>query len=83
METKTVNLIYHADTENKKRRVKYGDRNSFSKLIVSFTDGNVTRVFQFDSKDLPDQDSIHLNYEPETKSISWSPAEMNSKVIEL
>lgn len=83
METKTVNLIYHADTENKKRRVKYGDRNSFSKLIVSFTDGNVTRKFQFDSKDLPDQDSIHMNYKPETKSISWSPAEMNSKVIEL
>lgn len=83
MEPKAVNLIYHGDTANTRRRVKYGDRTSFSKLIVSFTDGAMTRRFQFDSKDLPDKDSIHLKYEPATKSISWSPAEMNFKAEEL
>lgn len=80
---KTVNLSYHEESGNANRRVKYGDKNSFSRLVVSFSDGTTTRHFEFDASDLPDTDSIHLKFNPVTKSIAWSPKHIDSKVKEL
>lgn len=80
---KTVNLSYHEDSGNTNRRVRYGDKNLFSRLVVSFSDGTNTRYFEFDAKDLPDTDSIHLKFNPATKSISWSPKYIEFKVKEL
>ena len=80
---KTVNLSYHEDSGNTNRRVKYGDKNSFSRLVVSFSDGTTTKYFEVDAKDLPDTDSIHLKFNPATKSIAWSPKYIESKVKEL
>ena len=65
---KTVNLSYHEESGNTNRRVKYGDKNSFSRLVVSFSDGTTMRHFEFDANDLPDTDSIHL------KSTAKKPA---------
>lgn len=80
---KTVDLSYHEDSGNTNRRVKYGDKNSFSRLVVSFSYGTTTRYFEFDAKDLPDTDSIHLKFNPATKSIAWSPKQIESKIKEL
>ena len=78
---KTVNLKIHEGKYN--RRVRYNDRNEFEVLIVNLQDGLKERSFQIESKYLPDTDSIHLKYNPETREVSWSPREIISHVIEV
>ena len=47
------------------------------------TDENGKRYFGISKKDLPETDSIHLKYSPSDRSVSWSPQEIISHVVEL
>lgn len=81
MNSKNINLTIHEGNYN--RRVKYNDRNGFDILIVNLQDGNTNRSFQIDSTYLPDNDSIHLKYNPITREVTWSPKELESHITEI
>lgn len=81
METKIVNITIHE--RNYKRRVKYNDRKEFDTLIVNLQDAGKNRSFQIDSKYLPDNDSIHLIYDPITHAVRWSPKEIAAYITEI
>ena len=77
---KRVNLTFHEG--NTRRRVKYNQKD-FDVLQINFTDNNITRLFEIPVAYLPDKDSIHLDYDPLTKSVSWSPKEIISHIVEI
>ena len=77
---KRVNLTFHEGNNN--RRVWYYQKD-FDVLVVSFTVDDNTRLFEISADHLPDNDSIHLKYDPFTKSISWSPQNIEQYVVEI
>ncbi len=77
---KRVNLTFHEGNNN--RRVRYNQKD-FDVLVVSFTVDNDTRLFEISVDHLPDNDSIHLKYDPFTRSISWSPQNIEQYVVEI
>lgn len=81
MTTKTINLTIHEGNYN--RRVRYNDRSQFDLLIVNVTDGTKVRSFQIESVHLTDKDSIHLKFDPDNHSVTWSPKEVNKYVTEI
>lgn len=81
METKTRNLRIHEG--NYHRRVKYDNRKEFDVLVINLQDGVKKRSFQVESKYLPETDSIHLKYNPETHEVSWSPKSIISHIEDI
>ncbi len=81
MKIKTNNLRIHEGNYN--RRVKYNDRKEFDVLVVNLQDGTRNRSFQVESKYLPETDSIHLKYNPDTHEVSWSPKSIINHVNEI
>ena len=77
---KRIDLVMHKGNNN--RRVKHGNTD-FDILVVSLQDENGKRYFGISKKDLPETDSIHLKYCPSDGSVSWSPQEIISHVVEL
>ena len=77
---KRVNLTFHGVNNN--RRVWYYQKD-FDVLVVSFTVDDNTRLFEISADHLPDNDSIHLKYDPFTKLISWSPQNIEQYVVEI
>jgi hypothetical protein len=77
---KRIDLEIHG--ENYNRRVNHGNTD-FDILVVSLQDENGKRYFGISKKDLPETDSIHLKYSPSDRSVSWSPQEIISHVVEL
>lgn len=57
---------------NYRRRVKY-DNKDFNLLVVSLKIETEKRYFALSASILPDNDSIHIIYDPLSKSIQWSP----------
>lgn len=80
MSTKIINLKIHGSNYN--RRVNYKDKNEFEVLVVNLNDGTDERSFQIESRYLPETDSIHLKYDPDSRDVSWSPKEIISHVVE-
>lgn len=78
---KTRNLKIKEGNYN--RRVKYNDKNNFDVLIVNLQDGIRERSFRIESKYLPDNDSIHLIYNPISHEVGWSPKKIISHVDEV
>lgn len=81
METRIRNYKIHGKNYN--RRVNYKDKNEFDVLIVKLNDGTDERSFQIESRYLPETDSIHLKYDPDSRNVSWSPKEIISHVVEV
>lgn len=77
---KRIDLVIHEGNYN--RRVNHGNTD-FDILVVSLQDENGKRYFGISKKDLPETDSIHLKYSPSDRSVSWSPQEIISHVVEL
>ena len=77
---KRVNLTFHGVNNN--RRVWYNQKD-FDVLVVSFTVDDNTRLFEIPVDCLPNKDSIHLKYDPFSKSISWSPKNIGQYVVEI
>ena len=81
MEKKVKNLKIHDGNYN--RRVKYSDKSKFDVLVVNLDDGIGTRTFQIESRCLTDKDSIHLEYDPVSRGVSWRPNEIINHVVEV
>lgn len=77
---KRIDLEIHRG--NYYRRVKHSNTD-FDILVVSLQDENGKRYFGISKKDLPETNSIHLKYNPSDRSVSWSPQEIISHVVEL
>ncbi|CUQ51714.1 hypothetical protein [Parabacteroides distasonis] len=65
---------------NYRRRVKY-DNKDFDLLVISIEDETEKRYFALSASILPDKDSIHINYDPISKNIQWSP--LLNEIIEV
>ena len=67
-------------------RCKYGDKNMFDILRVTCTYGSETRIYEIESKYLPDRDSIYFKAYPDGNSfvIQWRTegVESHIKLIE-
>lgn len=81
MEKRIKNYKIHES--NYDRRVNYKDKKEFDLLVVNLNDGTDERSFQIESRYLPETDSIHLKYDPDSRDVSWSPKEIISHVIEV
>lgn len=79
LDVKEIELTLHPG--NYKRRVRYNEKN-FDVLVVSFNDNGNVRYFAAPVKALPDNDSIHLKYDPLSKEVGWSPKSVHN-VIEI
>lgn len=81
METRIKNYKIHGTNYN--RRVNYKDKKEFDSLVVNLNDGVSERSFQIESRYLPETDSIHLKYYPDSRDVSWSPKGIISHVVEV
>ncbi len=79
LEVKEIELTIHP--ENYNRRVKYKEKD-FDVLVVSLDDKGDIRYFAIPASALPDNDSIHLKYDPVSKKVGWSPQSLQN-VIEI
>ena len=75
---KEIELEIHQG--NYRRRVKYNNKD-FNFLVVSLKIETEKRYFALSASILPDNDSIHIIYDPQSKTIQWSP-ELN-EIVEV
>ena len=80
MNVKEIELEIHSG--NNRRRVKY-DKKDFDILVVRLQDKKGVRYFAMFAENLPDTDSIHLIYDPETGDVRWSPAFLDNIVEDV
>lgn len=78
---KTTNLTIHEGNYN--RRVRYKNKKEFDVLVINLLNGDNTRSFQIESTYLPETDSVHLKFNPETHEVNWSPKSIISQVVEI
>ena len=66
-------------------RCKFGDKNTFDILRVTCTYGSETRVYEIESKYLPDRDSIYFNAYPKENSftIQWRSKDIESHITRI
>lgn len=67
---KEIELEIHPG--NYRRRVRYNNKD-FDFLVVSIKDETGKRYFTIPASILPDNDSIHVIYDPLSKNIHWTP----------
>jgi len=66
-------------------RCKFGDKNMFEILRVTCTYGSETRVYEIESKYLPDRDSIYFKAYPKENSfmIQWGAKNIESHITRI
>lgn len=79
LKIKEIELQLHDGNYN--RRVKYNEKD-FDILVISFKEkADSIRKFAISAKCLPNSDSIHLIFDPNTHKVSFSPQEINTNII--
>lgn len=86
LKIKEIELQLHEGNYN--RRVKYNEKD-FDILVISFKEkadlirkfAISIRKFAISANCLPNSDSIHLIFDPNTHKVSFSPQEINTNII--
>ena len=79
LKIKEIELQLHEGNYN--RRVKYNEKD-FDILVISFKEkADSIRRFAISAKCLPNSDSIHLIFDPNTRIVRFSPQEINTNII--
>mgnify|MGYP000850866957 FL=1 len=79
LKIKEIELQLHEGNYN--RRVKYNEKD-FDILVISFKEKvDLIRKFAISANCLPNSDSIHLIFDPNTRIIRFSPQEINTNII--
>ena len=78
LKIKEIELQLHG---NYNRRVQYNEKD-FDILVISFKEkADSIRRFAISAKCLPNSDSIHLIFDPNTRIVRFSPQEINTNII--
>lgn len=78
LKIKEIELQLHG---NYNRRVQYNEKD-FDILVISFKEkADSIRKFAISAKCLPNSDSIHLIFDPNTRIVRFSPQEINTNII--
>ncbi len=82
LKIKEIELQLHEGNYNRRnRRVKYNEKD-FDILVISFKEkADSIRRFAISAKCLPNSDSIHLIFDPNTRIVRFSPQEINTNII--
>ena len=79
LKIKEIEIQLHEGNYN--RRVKYNEKD-FDILVISFKEkADSIRRFAISAKYLPNSDSIHLIFDPNTRIVRFSPQEINTNII--
>ena len=79
LKIKEIELQLHEGNYN--RRVKYNEKD-FDILVISFKEkADSIRKFAISATCLPNSDSIHLIFDPNTRIVRFSPQEINTNII--
>ena len=79
LKIKEIELQLHDGNYN--RRVRYNEKD-FDILVISFKEkADLIRKFAISANCLPNSDSIHLIFDPNTHKVSFSPQEINTNII--
>ena len=79
LKIKEIELQLHDGNYN--RRVQYNERD-FDILVISFKEkADLIRKFAISANCLPNSDSIHLIFDPNTHKVSFSPQKINTNII--
>ena len=79
LKIKEIELQLHDGNYN--RRVKYNETD-FDILVISFKEkADLIRKFAISVNCLPNSDSIHLIFDPNTRIVRFSPQEINTNII--
>ena len=79
LKIKEIELQLHDGNYN--RRVRYNEKD-FDILVISFKEKtDLIRKFAISANCLPNSDSIHLIFDPNTHKVSFSPQEINTNII--
>ena len=78
LKIKEIELQLHG---NYNRRVQYNEKD-FDILVISFKEkADLIRKFAISANCLPNSDSIHLIFDPNTRIVRFSPQEINTNII--
>ena len=79
LKIKEIELQLHEGNYN--RRVQYNEKD-FDILVISFKEkADLIKKIAISANCLPNSDSIHLIFDPNTRIIRFSPQEINTYII--